>query len=287
MKLVLEGGGTRAAFSAGVIQGLFDAGARPSAVVGSSSGSLNAAFCASEQVELACDLWRDDMPGSRWINWVRQFSPWGKPGLDVDGIIYELLRDRGHLDVERATSGRVHLYLTATDIDAKQVHIARPRKDTLWDWMRASLALPVGYNKLVELEGRRFIDGGIAAPVAFDNPLEQEYPGPTVVILTRRIVAQKPPPVLWERMAVRTIVPAAAREACLTQHHLHNSVMKRLQAAVERGEVVLLEPPEGMPLARLTRDRGRIVEGVAMGVELGRKAGAKLVAQGAAAQSAK
>ena len=46
MKLVLEGGGARAAYSAGLVHALAQAGVRPKVVIGCSSGSINAAFLA-------------------------------------------------------------------------------------------------------------------------------------------------------------------------------------------------------------------------------------------------
>lgn len=267
MKLVLEGGGVRAAYSAGVMHSLREAGVIPAAVVGSSTGSLNAAFVASGQTDVACAIWTDEVPGDRFISWRRQFTPWGKPGLDLDAMIDEVILPR--LDVVAATSGRVHLYVTATDVRAGEAVVARPTPESIGQWLRASFALPVGYNRIVEVEGRPCIDGGVLAPVAFDVPLPETYAGPTVAVLTRPIETAKPAPALWARVALRTIVPPGARELSLRQHELHNAQMKKLQDAVRRGEVLLVDPPPDLGLSRLTRDSKKIRRGV----ELGRRVG--------------
>lgn len=273
MKLVLEGGGSRAAFSAGVVHGLASSGLVPEAVVGSSSGSMNAAFCASGQSEVACAIWRDVIPGKRFINWRRQFTPWGPPGLGIDDLLDNVIRGQGLLDVERAVGGRTHLYVTLTDVETSGVHIVRPRADDFWDWMRASLALPVGYNKVVTVQGRGYIDGGVACPAAFDDPLPQPYDGPTVVVMTRSVRTLKQPPALWERFAIRTIVPAPARRTCLDQHHAYNGAMARLREAAESGRVLLIDPPpEGLPVSRLTRDARSIRRAVDLGIEAGQRA---------------
>ncbi len=273
MKLVLEGGGVRAAYASGVIHSLAHAGVVPDAVIGSSSGALNAAFTAAGQIDVAIEMWRTVIPGNRMINWRRQFTPWGKPGLDVDWIVDEALADR--LDLDRATSGKTHLYFTATDVDARAAVVARPTRDNLLTWLRAALALPVGYNRIVTVDGKRFIDGGIGSPVPFDEPLGEDYPGPTVVVLTRPMQTRKPPPALWERVALKLIVPPGARELSETQHHHHNSLMGRLSKAVERGEVVLVEPPPDLPLSRLTQSKEKIQRGV----ELGQRVGERLARQ--------
>jgi len=273
MKLVLEGGGSRAAFSAGVVHGLLSSGLVPDAIVGSSCGSLNAAFAAAGQSEAACSIWRDVIPGKRFINWRRQFTPWGPPGLGIDDLLDNVVRAQGLLDVERAVSGRTHLYVTLTDVQNSSVHIVQPRTDDFWDWMRASLALPVGYNKVVTVEGRGYIDGGVACPAAFDDPLPQQYSGPTVVVMTRSVHTKKAAPALWERVAIRTIVPAPARKTCLEQHHAYNRAMLRLREAAESQRVLLIDPPpEGLPVSRLTRDAASIRKAVDLGIEAGKRA---------------
>ena len=75
MKLVLEGGGARAAYSAGVVHALAQAGVRAKAVIGCSSGSINAAFYASGQTETLVDLWSNYVPGTHFISWRRQAPP--------------------------------------------------------------------------------------------------------------------------------------------------------------------------------------------------------------------
>ena len=75
MKLVLEGGGARAAYSAGLVHGLAQSGVRAKAVIGTSSGSINAAFYASGQTATVVDLWANYVPGNHFISWRRQLTP--------------------------------------------------------------------------------------------------------------------------------------------------------------------------------------------------------------------
>lgn len=276
MKLVLEGGGVRAAYAAGVLESLADAGVRFDAVIGSSSGTLNAAFWCAGQMKVACDVLAKELPGNRFISYRRQFTPWGRPGLDVDWFVDDLLPSR--LDHVRATSGDTKLFWTVSDIDALGPHVVSPTRETFFPWLRAALALPVGYNRVVTVDGRRCIDGGVAAPVPFDADELSGFSGPTVIVLTRPIQREKPPPVLWERLAVRLIVPPGAREMSATQHHLHNALMRRLEAAVAKGDILLVDPPADMPLSRLTRDETLIKKGIDMGRDVGRKLAPKLLA---------
>jgi predicted patatin/cPLA2 family phospholipase len=278
MKLVLEGGGVRAAYSAGLVHSLAEAGVRTDAVLGCSSGSINAAFYASGQTATVCDLWGDYVPGTRFISWRRQLTPWGGPGLGVDAMLDDIMLGQGLFDPVAATRGKPDLYVAVTDITSGDGRVVRPEAHNVMQWLRASLAIPVGYNRIVQVDGRGYIDGGVAMPVPFDEPIATVCNGPTVVVLTRKMSTAKAAPNWWERGFIHVIVPRAARASTLRQHVLHNGVMDRLRRAVERQEVILVDPPDEMPLSRITRDAGRIRAGIALGREVGRALAARLLA---------
>jgi predicted patatin/cPLA2 family phospholipase len=276
MKLVLEGGGARAAYSAGVVHALASAGVRPKVVIGCSSGSINAAFLASGQTATVVDLWSNYVPGKHFISWRRQLTPFGGPGLAVDDMLDRVMVGQSLFDPVAATSGEPALYVAATDVLTGEGVLVKPDASNVIEWLRASLALPVGYNRVVTINGRGFIDGGVAMPVPFDEPLTTPCDGPTVVILTRKMNTLKAAPKLWERAFIWAIVPRAARAATLRQHELHNRVMQRLQLAVERKEVMLVNPPDELPLSRFTRDPINIRAGIALGQEVGARLAAEL-----------
>lgn len=278
MKLVLEGGGARAAYSAGVVHALAEAGVRPRVVIGCSSGSINAAFLASGQTATVCDLWANYVPGKHFISWRRQLTPFGGPGLAVDDMLDRVMIGQSLFDPVAATRGDPALYVAATDVQTGAGVLVRPRADNVIEWLRASLALPVGYNRIVRIGEQGFIDGGVAMPVPFDEPIETECSGPTVVVLTRKMDTRKAAPKLWEKAFIWAIVPRAARAATLRQHELHNTVMDRLRSAVARQEVMLVNPPDELPLSRFTRDPGRIRAGIDLGQEVGRRLAAELAA---------
>jgi predicted acylesterase/phospholipase RssA len=277
MKLVLEGGGARAAYSAGVVHALAEAGVKPKVVIGASSGSINAAFVASGQTSTVVDLWSNYVPGKHFISWRRQLTPFGGPGLAVDDMLDRVMVGQSLFDPVAATRGAPALYIAATDVHTGEGVLVKPDASNVIEWLRASLALPVGYNRVVRIGERGFIDGGVAMPVPFDEPLESPCEGPTVVVLTRKMHTLKAAPKLWERAFIWAIVPRAARAATLRQHELHNAVMRRLGLAVERKEVMLINPPDDMPLTRFTRDAGTLRAGIAIGQEVGRRLAPELL----------
>jgi len=277
VKLVLEGGGSRAAYAAGVLGPLAEAGLRCEAVVGSSTGAVNAAYFAAGQMDVVTRIWREVIPDG-FISYRRLLTPGGRPGLDVDRMIDEVLqRGWSKLDVEAAIADSPALYAVATEVPSGAPVVARPTAADIFDWLRAAVALPVGYNRLVRLGERDLVDGGVASSVPFDEPVATETSAPTVVILTRPMETEKPAPAWWHRLFLRTIVPPAVRDLTLDQHKRHNLLMRRLAEARERGDVLVVDPPPEMSLRRLTRDRAAIADGIAIGEQVGQALAARLV----------
>lgn len=269
MRIALEGGGCRAAFSAGILHTLLKEGVAADAIVGSSSGSMNAACYAASNPDALKEMWANVETVRRIIDYGRFVNPFGGPGLDVDDLVYRFLRDEGHLDSVAATSAGTALYVTATNIDTMQADVLRPDADTLWDALRASMALPVAYNRVAEFQGSRYVDGGVASPIPFDVQLDEDVAGPSVAIITRRVDTPKPRPSWWQRALIRTIVPREVREVTLVQHEHHNATVKRLWEAHSHGDVIVVQPPHDMPVSRLTRDGDKLSAGFAMGQRCG------------------
>jgi predicted patatin/cPLA2 family phospholipase len=275
MKLVLEGGGARAAYSAGVVHALAQGGVRPRVVIGCSSGSINAAFLASGQTQTVCDLWANYVAGKHFISWRRHLTPFAAPGLAIDDMLDRVIVGGGLFDADAATRGDPALYVAATDVVTGRGVLVQPTRDNVIEWLRASLALPVGYNRIVNIDGRGYIDGGVAMPVPFDEPIATPCPDPTVVVLTRKMDTAKAPPNWWERAFIWSSVPRAARAATLRQHELHNEVMGRLRNAVAQRQVLLVNPPDELALRRFTRDPASL----RAGIELGKRVGERLARQ--------
>ena len=269
MKVVLEGGGNRAAFSAGVLKALEEAGVPCEVVVGSSTSAINAAYFAAGQMETAVRVWTDVIPDDM-VSWRRLFTPWGRPALDLDRMIDDVMQSGwSKLDVDRVLGEAPVLYVAATQVPSGEPKLVRPVRADLFEWLRASTALPVGYNRVVEIEDGRYVDSGLSAPVPFEMPLDAPFEEPTVVILTRRPHQEKQRPSWWQRAFLRLIVPEEIRAPSLRQHELYNQVVRRLKEEEAAGRIFMVTPPDDMTLSRLTRGASALKRGVEIGLREG------------------
>lgn len=183
--LVVQGGGMRGIYSIGALAALEDAGLRDafSVVVGSSAGAINGAYFLARQANAALRIYLEDLTHPRFINPKRLWRV-----VDVDYLVDDVLKRRRPLDFEALHAAPADLRIVLTDADTAEAVVVSSRDDhDLHEVLRATAALPALYNKRIQLaglNGRRFIDGGIVAPVPVDQALALGA-REAVVVMTR------------------------------------------------------------------------------------------------------
>ena len=169
---VLSGGGPLAAIQVGALRALFARNIRPDIMVGTSAGALNATWVAWDPspeglVQLEWN-WRnmrneDLFPGGRFkASWARMLVK-GNRVFENSGLKNTITRTLGpDALIEDA---QLPLAITTTDLESgkERVFTSGP----LLNPLLASAAMP-GIFPPVEIEGRLYIDGGVAdnVPIA-------------------------------------------------------------------------------------------------------------------------
>lgn len=173
--LVLSGGGPYGALQAGAIQALLDHGVRFDLVAGTSVGALNGAFVAAdptpEGAKRLKEMWLNVseeqlFPGSR------RRSSWARMLMRGDRIFHnEGLASviDNHLPISSFEGAEVPLGVIATDLETG--HDVTFSTGELCPPLLASAAMP-GIYPPVEIEGRRYIDGGVANAVPIAPAVE-------------------------------------------------------------------------------------------------------------------
>jgi NTE family protein len=155
--LVLGGGAARGFAHVGVIQVLEEAGIRPSLVVGTSAGSLVAAFYASGKTGRQLQQVAETMEEAA-------FADWTLPIFSRGVLRGEALARY----VSAQVSGRLienmplPLGIVATDLNSG-LGVLFQRGDAATA-VRASSAVPALFHP-VKIAGREYVDGGLVSPV--------------------------------------------------------------------------------------------------------------------------
>ena len=163
--VVLEGGSSRAAYGGGMVAELEQAGmlSTVDAVYGSSAGALNGAWFICGRANDNIHGWWD--PASmhatiRPLNALR-----GKPVVDTDVIVYDLYEHVTPMGFAEILASEVEYHPVATDAATGQaVDLAETlhTKADVQNAMRATARLPLLGGHPVDINGRQYIDGGVA-----------------------------------------------------------------------------------------------------------------------------
>ena len=251
--LVLEGGGYRGIFTAGVIDVLMERGlgGEYASVWGTSAGAMNAVNVKSRQIGRTMRImlaFRDDR---RFMS----FMSLAKTGDLASGeFIYDEVQNKlDPCDYDEFFDNHIELYAVATDVvfgTAAYLSV-RSKEDLLA--VRASASLPV-VSRMVEFGGHRYLDGGTSDAVAFEAALgldsaagilpEGYIPADrAIVVLTRDRAYQKTPS--SQRIAIRSHLYddyPYYLEALRTRHTRYNEQRKRLWQLEEEGRILVIAP---------------------------------------------
>ena len=155
--LALGGGAARGFAHIGVIQVLEEAGIHPSLVVGTSAGSLVAAFYASGKTGIQLQRVAETMEEAAFADWTLPIFSRGV--LRGEALSrYVSTQVKGRL-IENMP---LPLGIVATDLNSGQ-GVLFQRGDTATA-VRASSAVPAIFQP-VKIGGREYVDGGLVSPV--------------------------------------------------------------------------------------------------------------------------
>lgn len=182
--LVVQGGGQRGIFTAGVFDAFLEAEFDPFELyVGTSAGALNLSSFISRQPQFGYNFIVDYTTDNEFFNLYKYLSK--QKSMNLDWAL-QTVAPGGPLQLDIATARQVLRHRSAL--------ACATRKDTLQDiylpmyqkdWrevLRASCAIPVIYNQPVNLRDLEWVDGGVSAAVPV---IEAWQRGADLVVVVR------------------------------------------------------------------------------------------------------
>lgn len=177
--LLVEGGGVRAAFAAGVLDALLEEEEAFDVVAGTSAGALLAAAYLAGQGGRSLRVLRH--PDCRAA--FGRISDFLRGGDLVDlELLHEAADRLEPLDVAAVLAHRARFLLTVTDVETGTGHLIEPQEDELVAALKATSALPIAVRLPLKVAGMTCLDGGIAIPIPVQEVIDM---GATEVVVVR------------------------------------------------------------------------------------------------------
>jgi predicted patatin/cPLA2 family phospholipase len=171
LALVIEGGAMRAVSSAGGAVVLAQLGYSDvfDEVYATSAAVMNASYFITNQPLLGISVYFDHCTTRAFVNPARFWKV-----IDVDYIFDHVAVHEKPLDTVKLLSARSRLYVAVMDRKTGEAFMVDTRavRTPVLQVLKASAAIPVFYNRSVDIDGRPCMDGGLAIPLGVRQALD-------------------------------------------------------------------------------------------------------------------
>ncbi|MBE6753948.1 MAG: patatin family protein [Ruminococcaceae bacterium] len=255
--LVLEGGGMRGAFTAGVLQALHSEGFRFDYIAGVSAGALTAISYISGQPRRNYDTFVEYAGDPRYMGIAHLHS--SGSFFNFDFVLGDLVYDLLPLDFDAFWESPCRLRIGVTDCETGRAIFYDKealRGDRRLTLLRASSSLPL-IAPIVEWQGKHLMDGGLASPIPIEASLDDGNDR-HIIVMTRdaEYQARKMKNMkLIERKYAR--FPAFIQ--LLRQRHVIYEERRRLCYELEKqGKAVVIAPRQPITITRYEKGREKL-----------------------------
>jgi predicted patatin/cPLA2 family phospholipase len=267
--LVLEGGAMRGLWTAGVTDVMMEHNVRPDGLIGVSAGAAFGCNYKSWQVGRAIRYNTRFAKDKRYSGW-RSLLTTGdyfnaQFGYHVVPYEYDLF------DTETFRQSPLEFTVVCTDVETGEAvyHVMDHVDYDELEWLRASASMPL-VSKVVEVQGRKLLDGGVSDSIPLEYYERQGYRR-NVVILTQPLGYQK------EHNRLMPLMRLALRQyprflKALDERHLMYNQQLRYVAQAEQEDRCLVIRPEGkIPIGHLSHDPQQMRKVYDLGRQVGQK----------------
>ena len=257
--LVLEGGGLRGCFTAGVTDVMMEHGIRYDALCGVSAGALFGCNYKSLQPGRGIRYnikYKDDR---RYMSWHSLLTTGNY--VNTEFAYHTLPTHLDIFDTDTFRQNPMKFYVVCTDIQkGEPVYHCMERVDKEeMDWLCASASMPL-FARPVEIGGRYLLDGGIVDSIPLSFLQREKGMEKCVVVLTQphgyRKKPMSPAAIFLLRCLLGKYPMIARKMRC--RHEMYNREIAEIEKQAEEGRIFVIYPSEPLGIGRIEQDEKKM-----------------------------
>lgn len=249
--LVMEGGGMRGLFTAGVTDVLLKAGIEFDGAIGVSAGATFGCNFKSRQQGRALRYNLRFCGDKRYCSFYSLIKTGDLFGVD---FCYKQIPEiLDVFDTEAYNLNPMDFYIVCTDVESgKPVYkLCNDGAESI-KWMQASASLPL-VARIVEIDGGKYLDGGVSDSIPVKYFESMGYTK-NIVVLTQPqgYVKGKNPTMPLINLKYRKYpnLCKAARE----RHLVYNATLNYIAEQEKADKLLVIRPPQKLPVGRTEKD---------------------------------
>ena len=265
--IVVEGGGMRGIYGAGVLDVLLENDIKADGLIGVSAGAIHGCSFVSGQKGRSIRYNLKYSRDPRYMS-MRSLIRTGDM-FGIDFCYRELPETLDPFDNETFESSSTEYYVTCTDVETGQpvYHRCPSLRGDRIDWVRASASMPLA-SRIVELDGKKLLDGGVADSIPVMAFRKMGFKKDLVILTRPEGYRKKQNPMLpLIRRAYREYPEFVA-----SRHLVYNRELDEISRLEREGEILVIRPSRRIKISRTERRPERIEQMYRLGREDAMKA---------------
>ncbi|MBR2678482.1 MAG: patatin family protein [Bacilli bacterium] len=254
--LVLEGGGLRGIYTAGVLDEMLKDKIKIDAIIGVSMGALIGINYKSNQPERAIRYNLRYCNDKRYIG----FNQLLKTGniVNKEFAYYELPNELDKFDYNAYKKSKIKMFVTVTNVETGEAEYieVKDAKENI-EYFRASSSMP-GVSKIVEINNKKYLDGGVADSIPVKKALELGYDR-IIIVLTRPIEYRKKKSQLKVLQSRYKKYPKF-QKAIASRNKRYNEVVEEIIKLEKDNKVFCIRPSKQVDIKRIEKNERIILE---------------------------
>ena len=261
--LVLEGGAMRGMYTAGVLDVFLDNQIEVDGIVGVSAGVLFGVNYLSKQKGRAIRYNKRFAKDKRYMGLASLI----KTGniINKEFAYYEVPFKLDIFDQETYGKSNTDFYATITNVETgKPEYVKIKNVFKQMETLRATSAMPF-VSKIVEIDGNKYLDGGLADSIPIEKCKELGY-DKIIVILTRPIEYRKKKS--NERLTkIKYNKYPNLIKTINNRYKKYNETVEKIIDMENKKEIFVIRPSKKISLKRIERDESKLQEMYELGLE--------------------
>ncbi|GGM20108.1 patatin family protein [Paraliobacillus quinghaiensis] len=254
--LILEGGGMRGTYSAGVLDFFYDKGIDIPYVVGTSAGACVATSYLSKQRNRNYKVFVEYGSHPEYISYKRLIKKGQLFGMD---FIFDTIPNKlVPFDFETFQNNNSKLVIGTTDIVCGEsvFYDTFNSKEELLKVVRASSSIPFVASS-ISYNGRELMDGGISTPIPIDQSIEAGNKK-HVIILTRNKGYLKNKLKFIRILRKKYKQYPGLVKALEERHGKYNETLEKINKMEKNKEAFVIRPEKPLKVSRIETNKQRL-----------------------------
>ena len=253
--LVLEGGAHRAIYTAGVLDVFMENGITFDGVAGVSAGAIHGGSYVAGQKGRNIKYTLQYAGDKRYMSFYSLITTGDLVGKK---FCYEDLPNTlVPFDYEAFKKSKTKFYAVCSNLESGKVEILEIKDmKKQMDTLRASASMPL-VSQIVEIDGKKYLDGGISDSIPLRAFQKMGYKKCVVVETRPDGYEKKPNSLSFLAKIVYRKYPEFTKAICL-RHNYYNTELQDIKNAAQKGEIFLIQPSKNFKISRMEKNKEKL-----------------------------